>query len=118
MTDQDRILLKTLVAMAWADGQLDPNECEWIEQVFEHLALPATERESLLDTPHALPSSEEYTAVLPTDDDREFLLKVLLSMASADGNICGEELKMLEEVSNRLGVASDRLQDLRLQAVQ
>ena len=117
ITDQDRILLKTLVAMAWADGELNPNECGWLDQVFEHLALPEEERQQLMDTPQALPTADEYSSALSSEEDREFLVKVLLTMASSDGTIRGDEQSMLEEVGARLGVSSARLQDLKLQAV-
>lgn len=117
MTDQDRILLKTLVAMAWADGELNPNECGWLDQVFEHLALPEEERQQLMDTPQSLPSAADYSSALSSEEDREFLVKVLLTMASSDGSICKDEQSMLEEVGARLGISSDRIKDLKLQAV-
>jgi len=36
--DRDRILLKTLVALAWADGQVSSEETDWLEKVLASAA--------------------------------------------------------------------------------
>ena len=117
LSDQDRVLLKTLVALAWADGELDAGETEWLDKVFEHLTLTPAERERFLNVPQALPSKDEYNSVLATEEDRLFLLRVLLTMAMADGTVSLDELGMLKEVSERLGVSADALEELRAQTV-
>lgn len=117
LTDQDRVLLKTLVALAWADGELHAGETEWIDKVFDHLSLTPVERERFLNIPQALPSREEYNTVLTTEEDRLFLLRVLLTMAMADGTVSLDEQGMLKEVSGRLGVSEDTLEELRVQTV-
>ena len=114
---QDQVLLKTLVALAWADGEIDSGETEWLNKVFDSLELSATERERILGVPQALPTAQEYTAVLVTEEDRLFLLRVLLTLAMSDGTVALEELKMLKEVSHRLGVSDAKLEELRLHTV-
>lgn len=114
---QDQVLLKTLVALAWADGEIDAGETEWLDKVFDQLGLNDVERERILNVPQALPTQQEYTEVITTEEDRLFLLRVLLTLALSDGTVSVEELTMLKEVTHRLGLNDEKLEELRLQTV-
>ena len=113
MTEQDQILLKTLVAMAWADGQIAPGETEWIEQVFDQLQVDEDLKERLLSSPQALPSGEELRRVLETPQDREDLLRILTTLSLADGTTCSREMSMLGDLARRLGVDAALLEEIR-----
>jgi tellurite resistance protein len=114
---QDQVLLKTLVALAWADGEIDAGETEWLEKVFDSLGLSSAERDLIVAVPQALPSKEEFATVLTEEEDRLFLLRVLITMAMSDGTVAVEELDMLKEVSARLGVSDSKLEELRVHTV-
>jgi uncharacterized tellurite resistance protein B-like protein len=114
---QDQVLLKTLVALAWADGEIDAGETDWLEKVFDSLGLPQADRDHILAVPQALPSTEEFATVLTDEEDRLFLLRVLITMAMSDGTVAVEELNMLKEVSSRLGVTDAQLEELRVHTV-
>ena len=113
LTEQDRVLLKTLVALAWADGELSEGETQWLDKVFDQLHLVPNERERLLSVPQALPSAEEYRSVLTSQEDRHFLLRVLLTMALSDGTVSLDEQNMLADVAARLDVSPEQLEQLR-----
>jgi uncharacterized tellurite resistance protein B-like protein len=113
MTDQDYTLLRTLVALAWADGSLARGEMEWIEKVMEQLQLPAQQRDELLAGPPPLPAESELRAALPENDDRDTFLRFLLSVSLEDGETTLDELNVLKELSKKLGVSAEALEQMR-----
>lgn len=113
MTDQDYTLLRTLVALAWADGSLARGEMDWIEKVMEQLQLPTDQRDELLAGPPPLPSESELHHALPETDDRDTFLRFLLSVSLEDGETTLDELDLLKELSNKLGVSAEALEQMR-----
>lgn len=113
MTDQDFTLLKTLVALAWADGSLAEGELEWIEKVMDQLQVPADQRQEMLKGAPPLPSENELQQALPEGEDRETFLRFLLSVSLEDGETSVEELHLLKDLSHKLGVSGDTLEEMR-----
>ena len=113
MTDQDFTLLKTLVALAWADGSLAEGELEWIEKVMDQLQVPADQRQEMLKGAPPLPSEGELQEALPEGEDRETFLRFLLSVSLEDGETSLEELDLLKDLSHKLGVSGDALVEMR-----
>ena len=113
MTDQDFTLLKTLVALAWADGSLAEGELEWIEKVMDQLQVPADQRQEMLKGAPPLPSEGELQEALPEGEDRETFLRFLLSVSLEDGETSMEELDLLKDLSHNLGVSGDALEEMR-----
>ena len=113
MTEQDYTLLRTLVALAWADGSLAAGELEWIEKVMEQLQVPAEQRTQLLASAPPLPTESELQVALPEGDDRETFLRFLLSVSLEDGETTLDELNLLKDLSHKLGVSGDALEEMR-----
>jgi uncharacterized tellurite resistance protein B-like protein len=113
MTDHDYTLLRTLVALAWADGSLASGELEWIEKVMEQLQVKPEQRQPLLEGPPALPSEDELRLALPDGEDRETFLRFLLSVSLEDGETSVEELDLLKDLAKKLGVSHDNLEEMR-----
>lgn len=113
MTEQDYTLLRTLVALAWADGSLASGELEWIEKVMEQLQVPPDQRQELLQGSPPLPSDVELREALPEGDDRETFLRFLLSVSLEDGETSLDELNLLKDLSQKLGVSTDALEEMR-----
>ncbi len=113
MTDQDNTLLRTLVALAWADGSLAQGELEWIEKVIEQLHVPPEMKAELLSGPPALPSEDQLRVALPEGDDRETFLRFLLSVSLEDGETSLDELNLLKELGKKLGVSATALEEMR-----
>lgn len=113
MTDQDFTLLKTLVALAWADGSLAEGELEWIEKVMDQLQVPADQRQEMLKAAPPLPSEGDLQDALPEGEDRETFLRFLLSVSLEDGETSLEELDLLKDLSHKLGVSGDTLEEMR-----
>lgn len=113
MTEQDYTLLRTLVALAWADGSLARGEMDWIEKVMEQLQLDGSKREELLQGPPSLPSQKELLEALPDSQDRDTFLRFLLSVSLEDGETTLDELNLLKELGNKLGVSPESLEQMR-----
>lgn len=113
MTDQDFTLLKTLVALAWADGSLAEGELEWIDKVMDQLQVPAGQRQEMLAGAPPLPSELELQDALPEGEDRETFLRFLLSVSLEDGETSVEELDLLKDLSHKLGVSGESLEAMR-----
>jgi uncharacterized tellurite resistance protein B-like protein len=113
MTEQDYTLLRTLVALAWADGSLAQGELEWIEKVVEQLNVPAELKSELLAGPPALPSEDQLKVALPEGEDRETFLRFLLSVSLEDGETSLDELNLLKELGKKLGVSAVALEEMR-----
>jgi uncharacterized tellurite resistance protein B-like protein len=114
MTDQDFTLLKTLVALAWADGSLAEGELEWIDKVMDQLQVPSEQRDEMLKGAPPLPSDAELQEALPEGEDRETFLRFLLSVSLEDGETSLEELDLLKDLSHKLGVSGEALEEMRL----
>lgn len=117
MTDQDLTLLRTLVALAWADGSLAPGEMEWIDKVMDQLQVDPALRQQLLASAPALPTEEDLQQALPDGDDRETFLRFLLSVSLEDGETSLDELKLLRDLASKLGVSAERLEKMRQSVV-
>ena len=113
MTNQDFTLLKTLVALAWADGSLAEGELEWIEKVMDQLQVPTEQRQEMLAGAPPLPSELELQDALPEGEDRETFLRFLLSVSLEDGETSMEELDLLKDLSDKLGVSGEALEEMR-----
>ncbi|MBS2040519.1 TerB family tellurite resistance protein [bacterium] len=113
MTDQDFTLLKTLVALAWADGSLAEGEVEWIDKVMDQLQVPPAQRDEMLKGAPPLPSDSELQEALPEGEDRETFLRFLLSVSLEDGETSLEELNLLKDLSHKLGVSGEALEEMR-----
>jgi uncharacterized tellurite resistance protein B-like protein len=114
MTDQDLVLLKSMIALAWADGDFSSGEVSWIEPVLEGMGATPGEKAQLLGQPAVLPSSAELREALPSSDDRETFLKVMLNLSLADGSTTPDEMHLLSQLSDVLGVSPTKLEDLRM----
>lgn len=113
MTNQDLTLLRTLVALAWADGSLASGELEWIDKVMDQLQVPPEQRQKLLSGHLPLPTEGELVEALPEGEDREIFLRFLLSVSLEDGETSLDELNLLRDLGKKLGVSGEALEEMR-----
>lgn len=113
MTEQDLTLLKTLVALAWADGSLAEGELEWINKVMDQLEVPAQERKQMLEGAPPLPTQQELNQALPENEDREMFMRFLFTVSLEDGEANADEFKLLKDLGQKLGVTGEALEEIR-----
>lgn len=109
-------LAKLLIAAAWADGELHPDEInslkdliftlgeftggQWARlEIYMDSAVSDKERQALLDN---------VLAEIKSEDDKEFVLKSLQELFCADGIIDDKEMPVLDEFTQAVsGVRTD-----------
>jgi uncharacterized tellurite resistance protein B-like protein len=105
--DYRAAMLQSLVAVAWADEQLHVRELEVIEALIEAFGLAETEARELREyakTPRSL--ADVPLAELSFADRRVLVLHAVL-LSYADGNPAPAELRLIDELVERLHIPHD-----------
>ncbi|MFB3909428.1 MAG: TerB family tellurite resistance protein [Candidatus Eisenbacteria bacterium] len=104
-------LVRLLVAAAWADGDLSPQETEYLEGVARDVGLDAAEWAGLrpmLDRPVPIEEAEKLAVDFVTGipaTDRERVLARIESLAGADGRRSGGESRLLSRMREAIEAA-------------
>ena len=105
-TKSDRNLLEILVAVAWIDGKIQPEERKFIEKIAVEKIGSATEVENLLNNyQDSSPQQcyqllEQYLGNSPKPDDYNNLLSAVSSLIYSDNDIATEEANLLTTMQN------------------
>jgi tellurite resistance protein len=116
MLDYQKTMVKSLVAVAWADGKLQSEESEVIDAVlsaFEASATDAAEIREYARTPKTL---EDVPISDLSESDRDALLQHAVIITFIDGQQDEKERTFLIDLANRLGMPEDRRDALLSQA--
>ena len=103
-------LFHILVAAAWIDGEMQPQEQDYLQRIAkEHNLLEDTEIQNLLSSDRPISSAkcyqllENYLGNNPTAENYQDLLSAISSLVYIDDNIATEEAKLLTQLQE-LGV--------------
>ncbi len=105
-TKSDRNLLEILVAVAWIDGEIQPEERQFIEKIAVEQIGSATEVQDLLNNyqdssqEHCYQLLEQYLGNSPEADDYNNLLSAVSSLIYSDNDIATEEANLLTTIQN------------------
>ena len=105
-TTSDRNLLEILVAVAWIDGEIQPEERKFIEKIAVEQIGSATEVEDLLNNyqdssqEQCYQLLEQYLGNSPEPDDYNNLLSAVSSLIYSDNDIATEEANLLTTMQN------------------
>ena len=106
-TKSDRDLLEILVAVAWIDGEIQPEERKFIENIAVEQNIESVEkvedllsnyRDSSLQQCYQL--LEQYLGNSPEPDDYNNLLSAVSSLIYSDNDIATEEANLLTTIQN------------------
>ena len=107
MEDYQEAMLKSLVAVAWADGRVEAEEQEVIEALLSAFDVAGKDAESIREyakTPRAI-------ADVPVSDlsaaDRRALLQHAVILTYIDGHQSDEEKQVLQELVKKVRVPED-----------
>lgn len=104
MTPGEKNIVKSLIAVAWADGQMAAEETSVVEGLLVGFDASSEEEEELIaysKTPRSLDRDLPLEAL--SQEDRELLLVNAALLAWADGKQSLEETRVLEELVRLLG---------------
>ena len=100
-------LFKILVAVAWIDGEVQPEERKFLEKIAAQKNLESTVEVQDLLTSHQATSTaqvyellKEYLGSNPNSDDYHDLLSAVSSLIYSDNDIATEEASLLTEMQN------------------
>lgn len=112
MEDHQEAMVKSLVAVAWADGQMDSEEKEVIEALLSAFEIKGDDAEAIrtyAKTPRALGD-------VPLTDlsahDRRLLLQHAVIVTYIDGRQTDDEVKVLNDLAGRLHIPDEEAKAL------
>lgn len=113
MTPSERNIVKSLIAVAWADGKLEQPESGVIEGLLCGFDATKDEEAELLEyarTPRTLEADIPLGEL--SEDDRELLLANAALLARADGEESSKETALLTKLSGILGFEVEQAQSI------
>jgi tellurite resistance protein len=106
MHQQDLAILKGLVAVAWADGQVVAEESEILTSLLDAFgATPTERREIQLFAKHSR-TLEDVPIHELSNDDRRVLLQHAVLLSFVDGKMHEHERKLIDDLCETLRIPS------------
>jgi tellurite resistance protein len=111
MTPGEKNIVKSLVAVAWADGKMEAPEANVIEGLLAGFdASPEDEQEILEYSKTRRTFANDIPVTELSMEDRELLLANAALLTHADGEQSPEEKALLERLSATLGFSQEQAQ--------
>lgn len=112
MTDNDRKVLQALIAVAWADGQMEESESTVIDGLLAGFDASDEEEEQLREYARTPRTVDDIDVVGLTEEDKELLLGNAALLTHADGEQSTAERLLLGKLSTILGFDHPRAFDI------
>lgn len=97
-------IVKSLVAVAWADGNLAAQEEEVLEALIGAFQLEGADADTLRTFGKDKKSLDDVPLTELSADDRRTLLQQAVIVTYADGQQCDEEKALLQDLATRLRI--------------
>lgn len=113
MTPSEKNIVRSLVAVAWADGQLASGESSVIEGLLTGFDASEAEEQEILEyarTPRTL--EKDIPLADLSREDRELLLANAGLLAHADGEQSLEEMDVIVKLVELLGFSDDEAHEI------
>lgn len=107
MTPQDRKILRSLVAVAWADGKLQKSESHVLDGLLSGFGATKEEEKEFREYAAKSRTLADVPVDELSDEDREILLGNAALVTSADGKRTDDEQKVLDELAKLLGFGAE-----------
>jgi tellurite resistance protein len=106
MTPGEKNVLKSLVAVAWADGKVEEGESGVIEGLLSGFDASDTEEAEILEYAKTRRSLEDIPLDVLTEEDRELLVSNAALLTHADGEQSESEKALLDKLIDMLGFSA------------
>lgn len=122
MDEQAREIVKALVEMAWADGQVSAEESALLIKCLKEAGANPNDVDDLSKL-LARPSDDIMSEPANIDassldeDKRLGVMRALLIMSFMDGHVSFAEYTQIERMQQELGISTEQLEVLRAEAV-
>ncbi len=114
MDERQKEVIKGLVKMAWADGEVSEAEQTMLTSILLRMGCSEEEVEGLGEEPPEDPRLDE---VLPDKESRISTMRALITMSFVDGVLSFAEFDYIQAAAEQLGVTDDELEQLRQEAL-
>ena len=108
MTPADMKILRSLVAVAWADGKMEKAEAKVLDGLLKGFGADAAEEKEI----RAWAATKRTLSDVPlselNDEDREILLGNAALVMKADGEESDSETKTIDELAKLLGFTPEQ----------
>ncbi len=118
MEHRERALLKGLVQLIWADGEVSEEERLMLGGILTELGSSAAEIEEVGRMMVEPPSLDDLREKVPDAGSRREIMKLLLAMSMADGRVETTEIRFLDRLAEHLEIPSAELEALKEEAIQ
>ena len=119
MDNQNRVIMKTLAEMAWADGKVTEEEKALLVSVCLQMGATPEEAEELKEAlgQPSQTSEGDLKEALPDKASRLNVMRILMTMSFIDGALDFAEFDVIEGKAKELGLTADELETLRREAL-
>jgi tellurite resistance protein len=112
MKSGERNVLKSLVAVAWADGKLEQGETGVIEGLLCSFDATEAEEQEILEYARSRRTLADVPVSQLSQDDRDLLLSNAALLTHIDGEQTDRERRVLEELTVLLGFSPERAKSI------
>ncbi|HJL18354.1 MAG TPA: TerB family tellurite resistance protein [Sandaracinaceae bacterium LLY-WYZ-13_1] len=104
MQEHQEAMVKSLVAVAWADGRMDGEETEVIEALLSAFEIEGDDAESIRQFAKEPKALDDVPLTELSASDRRLLLQHAVILTYIDGTQSEDEVKVLEQLVDRLRI--------------
>lgn len=112
MTPMTEKMIKTLIAVAWADGRVAAEEQEIIDTLIELNDLEEGDATKIRTWAQTRRDLRELKFDGLEDVDKTMILQQAVFVTYVDGEQSAQELELLRDLGQRLGMPSERAADI------
>jgi tellurite resistance protein len=116
MQDYQEAMVKSLVAVAWADGRIHDDETEVIEALLSAFEIHGDDADKLREFAKTERSLEDVPLTELGAHDRRMLLQHAVILTFVDGEQSERELAVLDGLVAKLRIPEDEAKELLLSA--
>lgn len=112
MQDYQEAMLKSLVAVAWADGRVEAEETEVIEALVSAFDVASEDADKIREFAKTKRTLEDIPITDLSAADRRVLLQHAVILTYIDGNQSDDEKAFLSELTKKLRVPEDEATEI------
>jgi len=112
MEDHQEAMVKSLVAVAWADGRMDDEESEVIEALLSAFEIKGEDADTVREYAKTPRSLDDVPLTDLSAHDRRLLLQHAVIVTYIDGKQTDDEVKILGELVSKLKIPDDEAKAL------
>ena len=112
MEDYQEAMVKSLVAVAWADGRVDDDESEVIEALIAAFEIGGEDANMIREYAKEERKLDEIPLTELSASDRRALVQHAVILSFIDGEQTDDEKKILDQLVTKLNIPSEEVPDL------